>query len=212
MSKRDLVKKLDSLTKRVKVRRAGILPLIDATKLFTADDWRAFAAYYYGAYVLNGVAILATLGWIGSTGDFFLLDKFIPIPGPLSSLACVGCVVLLALSFAWYRTRSASRMLSTISLGDAKLTVRIRTAALFGQFIAYIVSLAALLLLLGLTAAIVIASIYAVASSQGATGSDAIVTLFQSSTTNVALLILAYLVVLGAFGLLAELILAETLR
>ena len=58
------------------------------------------------------------------------------------------------------------------------------------------------------TAAIVIASIYAVASSQGATGSDAIVTLFQSSTTNVALLILAYLVVLGAFGLLAELILA----
>ena len=65
-----------------------------------------------------------------------------------------------------------------------------------------------LLLLLGLTAAIVIASIYAVASSQGATGSDAIVTLFQSSTTNVALLILAYLVVLGAFGLLAELILA----
>ena len=49
---------------------------------------------------------------------------------------------------------------------------------------------------------------YAVASSQGATGSDAIATLFQSSTTNVVLLILAYLVVLGAFTLLAELILA----
>ena len=42
MSKRDLVKKLDSLAKRVKVRRAGILPIIDATKLFTADDWQAF--------------------------------------------------------------------------------------------------------------------------------------------------------------------------
>ena len=99
-------------------------------------------------------------------------------------------------------------MLSTVSLGEAKLTVTVRTAALFGQFIAYVVSLAALLLLLGLTAAIVIASIYAVASSQGATGSDAIATLFQSSTTNVVLLILAYLVVLGAFTLLAELILA----
>ena len=177
-------------------------------KFEIAGNWRAFAAYYYGAYVLNVVAILATLGWIGSTGDFFLYDKFLPIPGPLSSLACIGCVILLALSFAWYRTRSASRMLSTVSLGEAKLTVTVRTAALFGQFIAYVVSLAALLLLLGLTAAIVIASIYAVASSQGATGSDAIATLFQSSTTNVVLLILAYLVVLGAVTLLAELILA----
>jgi hypothetical protein len=34
------------------------------------------------------------------------------------------------------------------------------------------------------------------------------VSMFQSGTTNVVLLIIAYLVVLGAFGMLAELILA----
>jgi len=157
---------------------------------------------------VNVVAILATLGWIGSSGDYFLVDKFIPVPGPLSSLACIGCVVLLALSFAWYRTRSASRMLSTVSLGDAKLTVKVATGALFGQFVAYVVSVAALLVLLGLTLAIVVASVYAVASSSNETGPAAIETMFQSGAANVAVLILAYLVVLGAFGLLAELILS----
>jgi uncharacterized membrane protein YjgN (DUF898 family) len=177
-------------------------------KFEIAGNWRGFAPYYYGAYVLNIVAILATLGWIGSTGDYFLFDNYVPVPGPLSALACIGCVVLLALSFAWYRTRSASRMLSTISLGDARLTVRVATRALFGQFIAYVLSVAALLLLLGLTLAIVVASVYALASANSGAGSAAIATLFQSGTTNVILLIVAYLVVLGAFGLLAELILA----
>ena len=37
---------------------------------------------------------------------------------------------------------------------------------------------------------------------------DALVAMFSSGTTNVALLILVYLVVLGAFGMLAELILS----
>lgn len=177
-------------------------------KFDIAGNWRAFAPYYYGAYVLNVVAILATLGWIGSTGDFFMFDGYVPVPGPLGSLACIGCVFLLALSFAWYRTRSASRMLSTITLGEARLAVRVSTGALFGQFIAYVVSVAALLALLGLTLAIVVASVYALASASGGTGDAAIGSLFQSSATNVALLIVAYLVVLGAFGLLAELILA----
>jgi uncharacterized membrane protein YjgN (DUF898 family) len=177
-------------------------------KFDIAGNWRAFAGPYYGAYILNVVAIVATLGWIGNTGDFFLFEKVLPIPGPLGALACLGCVLLLALSFAWYRTRSASRMLSTISLGDARLTVRVSTGALFGQFIAYVLGVAAVLLLLGLTLAVIAASLYAFAASHGAAGSAAIATLFQSGTGNVVLLIVAYLVVLGAFGLLAELILA----
>jgi uncharacterized membrane protein YjgN (DUF898 family) len=176
-------------------------------KFEIAGNWRAFAPYYYGAYLLNLAVIGATLGWILSTGDFYFpFGNAIPVPGPLAALACLGCVVVLALSYAWYRTRSASRMLSTVSLGDAKLTVRVGTGALFGQFVAYVLGVIALLILLALTLAIVVAGIYAVAAAQS-NGRASIVTLFQSGATNVVLLILAYLIVLGAFGLLAELIL-----
>ena len=48
----------------------------------------------------------------------------IPVPGLLTSLALIGCAIILGITLAWYRARSASRMLSTVSCGDAKITVK----------------------------------------------------------------------------------------
>jgi len=92
MSKRDLVKKLDSLAKRVKVRRAGILPIIDATKLFTADDWQAFREGDAGidsfaeevrrsapVYPLVGGTAVSDFDWQGErieSGTWMLLDLY----------------------------------------------------------------------------------------------------------------------------------------
>ncbi|MEO8759203.1 MAG: DUF898 family protein [Devosia sp.] len=177
-------------------------------KFDIAGNWRAFAAPFYATYFLNVLTIGGAMGWIGVMHDYFLVGKM-PVPGPLGWLASIASIIVLALSLAWYRTRSASRMLSTVSLGEAKLSVDIRAGALFGQFVAYLVSIVALLLLLTITAALAVGGIYAAAAKDGSVpDADALVSMFQSGTTNVVLLIVAYLIVLGAFGLLADIILS----
>jgi hypothetical protein len=133
----------------------------------------------------------------------------IVIPGPIGLSFCAGSVLVFAFTLAFYRTRVASRMLSTVSIGEAKLTVRIATGALFGLFLIYVVAVVALLIVLALTAVIVLGGIFAAAAASGQTpDTDAVLSLFESGTTNVVLLIAIYLVVLGAFGMLAELILS----
>jgi len=172
-----------------------------------AGNWRAFAAPYYGAYLLNLLTVGGTIVWSAYSHDFFMVGA-VPLPGPLSTLLAIGCVIVFALSLAWYRTRSASRMLSTVSCGEAKLSVKITTGALFGQFVAYVFAVAGVLLLLLLTVAIVLGGVYAMSSAGGKADAASLMSMFQSGTLNVALLILAYLIVLGAFGLLADLILS----
>jgi hypothetical protein len=170
------------------------------------DSVRKVLAYKPITLLITLLTIGGTIGWSGYTHDFFMAGA-VPVPGPLSSLLSLACVIVLALSLAWYRTRTASRMLSTVSCGDAKLSVKITTGALFGQFIAYVFAVLGVLLLLLLTVALVLGGVYTVASAGGKADAASIISMFQSGTLNVALLIVAYLVVLGAFGMLAEVIL-----
>lgn len=173
-----------------------------------AGTWRLVAGPYYAAYFLTLLAIAGTLGWIFGTGDLIEVDG-VTLPGPVGWVLCFLAVLVFAFGLALYRTRAASRLLSTVSLGPATLGVAIPTGALFGQFVAYAVAVIALLVILVLTALIAIGGIYAIAAADGQTpDAAALVALFQSGTVNVALLIGVYLVVLGAFGLLAEIILA----
>jgi len=177
-------------------------------KIEIAGNWRSFAGPYFAVYVLNILTIGGTALWMTSARDYHAADGSL-LPGPISTLASIGCIVVLALSYCWYRTRSASSMLSTVSLGEAKLSVRIRTGPLFWQYVAYVVCLAVLLVLLLMTFGAVLGSVYALAVASGkAPGAAALLSLFQSSTLNIVLLIVAYLIVLGAFGMLAELILS----
>jgi uncharacterized membrane protein YjgN (DUF898 family) len=170
-------------------------------------NWRVIAGAYFPAYFLNAIAIIATAAWISSTNDLVAFGEFI-IPGPIGLALCVVCVLVLAFSLAFYRTRVASRMLSTVSLGEARLSMKIGTGALFGQFVIYLFALIGLLIVLGLAALIAIGGIYAAAAAGGQTPDvEAVVSMFGSGTANVLVLILVYLVVLGAFGMLAELIL-----
>jgi uncharacterized membrane protein YjgN (DUF898 family) len=170
-------------------------------------NWRVIAGAYYPAYFLNAIALIATAAWISSTNDLVAFGELI-IPGPIGLALCVVCVLVLAFSLAFYRTRVASRMLSTVSLGEARLSMKIGTGALFGQFVIYLFALIGLLIVLGLAALIAIGGIYAAAAAGGQTPDvEAVVSMFGSGTANVLVLILVYLVVLGAFGMLAELIL-----
>ena len=177
-------------------------------KFGISGNWRTIAGPYYVAYVLNVLAIGGTALWIGTTNDLMQFEQFV-IPGPIGLGFCAACVLVFAFTLAFYRTRVASRMLSTVSVGEAKIGVKLGTGALFGLFLIYVVAVVALLAVLALTALIALGSIFAAAAAGGqAPDAATVASLFESGTTNVALLIGIYLVVLGAFGMLAELILS----
>ena len=177
-------------------------------KFEISGNWLAFAGPYYGTYFLNLFTIGATAIGVAATHDMMAFSAIV-VPGPLGLLACLGCAILLALSFSWYRARTVSSMLSTVSLGTAKLTVRISTASLFGQFVAYVVGVVVLLIVLVVAALLTLGAIFLVASRGGSEGgSEAFAAIFQSGSLNVALLIALYLVVLGAFGLVWEMVLS----
>jgi len=177
-------------------------------KFEIGGNWKTIAGPYYSAYFLNVLAIGATVGWVTTTKDFFVVGTLV-VPGPIGLALCAVCVLVLSFSLAFYRTRVASGMLSTVSIGDAKLSVKLGTGALFGLFVVYVIAVTALLIVLALTALIALGGVFAAAAAGGQEPDvDAILSLFSSGTTNVVLLILAYLVILGAFGMLAELILS----
>ena len=170
-----------------------------------SGNWRAFALPYYVTFFINLIAIAATTVWIVSAHDFVHIDP-LTIPGPMGLLGCAGCVLLLALTVAWYRSMVGARMLSTVTLGDARLSVTIPPFSLFGQFAAYAIGLVALLLAMALTVLLVFAAIYVVAPRIGRAAEATLINIVQSGTVTVALLIAAYLIVLGALGVLWELI------
>ncbi|MEO7221270.1 MAG: DUF898 family protein [Devosia sp.] len=177
-------------------------------KFEMGGNWRTIAGPYYSAYLLNVLAIGGTLLWIGTTKDLMAFEQIV-VPGPIGLGFCAACVLVFAFTLAFYRTRVASRMLSTLSVGEAKISVKIGTGALFGLFLIYVVAVVALLIVLALTALIALGGIFAAAAAGGqAPDAETVASLFESGTTNVALLIAIYLVVLGAFGMLAELILS----
>jgi uncharacterized membrane protein YjgN (DUF898 family) len=176
-------------------------------KFEIAGNWRAFAGRFYATYLANLLAIGATIGWIASSHDYSLLDG-VAVPGPLGWLCCLGCVAVLGVTLAWYRAGTASRMLSTVSLDEARLTVHIAPGRLMLQYLIYVAGVVALLALLAVTVAAAIGGIVAAATAAGK-GMDAaaLASMFQSGPLNVILLIFVYLVVLGAFGLLWEIVL-----
>jgi uncharacterized membrane protein YjgN (DUF898 family) len=176
-------------------------------KFAISGNWLVFAGPYYGVYFLTLFVVGASAWGIFATRDFVRYGA-VTLPGTLGLVACCGCVVLFALSLAWYRTRTVSTMLSSVTIGAARLRVRIGAGGLFGQFVTYVVGIVLLLGVLGLTALLAIGGVFeAAAAAGGDRDTAAVAAMFQSSGLNVALLVGVYLVVLGAFGLLSEIVL-----
>jgi uncharacterized membrane protein YjgN (DUF898 family) len=173
-----------------------------------AGTWRQLAIPFYAAYALNVLIVLGVIGYIYTTKDFVDIEGR-AVPGPISSLLIVGALITFAGTVAYYRSRAWSRMLSTVTIGDAALKVTLRARDLFLQSVLYLLALTGLLIAVGLIAAVALGSIVSMASTSGdAPDPAAVLQLFQSGTLNVVLLIVSYLALLGALGLLAETILA----
>jgi uncharacterized membrane protein YjgN (DUF898 family) len=175
---------------------------------FLSGGWRQLAIPFYSAYALNVLMALGVVGYVYTMKDFIQVGDR-TVPGPLSALLIAAALITFAGSVAYYRSRSWSRMLSTVTIGDASLKVSLRARDLFLQSVIYVLALAGLLIVVALIGAVALGSVFSMASTNGeAPDPAAVLQLFQSSTLNVVALIVAYLTLLGAIGLLAETILA----
>jgi uncharacterized membrane protein YjgN (DUF898 family) len=87
--------------------------------------WRTVAGPFYRAWF--GVAAIAavTVG-LAASGLSYLFSL-----GPLFTL------VVAALAFCYWRAREATRMFSSIQLGQTRVDVSVRARSLFGQYAAY---------------------------------------------------------------------------
>lgn len=171
-----------------------------------AGNWRTVALPFYVAFFCNIGVFTAALVVMTGLKDAIAVGRF-QFPGPISSLVLLIAIAFLLLTLAYYRAHVASRMLSTVALGEAKLRVDLPTWTLFFQYVGYGLAIVAVVVVLALVALLAIGGII-VASGVGSAvqGADGLAMAFQSGTLNVVLLIGAYLVVLGTFGLLSEVI------
>lgn len=100
-------------------------------------SWKTIAGPYYLVYFL-------ILGLVG--GSIYLFDKSaqsssITIDSvgesPLAIVVLGGAFFVLSLSYFYLRSRITSRMLSSVTIGRAKLNVKVKARSLFWQQISY---------------------------------------------------------------------------
>lgn len=171
-----------------------------------AGTWRLIAGAYYGAYLINAATIGGTLIYMVSARAFMTLDGQVV---PDVSVWALGFADALILTWTVcsYRAREVSRMFSTVSLGDARLTVKLAGRNLFGQILLYALAFIGVLVVFGLLILILAATLFgSVLAAGGTPDASTIGRLLQSGWINVVLIILVYLALVSSFALMAEVI------
>lgn len=170
---------------------------------FTMEgSWRNLAGPFYRAYFLVSAGVIGVF-WYIAANDAVVLYEGRTIPDVNASALGVLVVVLGILAHFYYRAKETSRMLSSVRLGTASLTVRVRARSLFGQFIVYALLVGVAVAVFGGIAAVIISGI---SPSQG-TGTE-VGRVLQAGWPVLLLLIFVYLAFLATFGLIGEVILA----
>lgn len=113
--------------------------------------WRTIAGPFFRAHVGNIVFLLvsAYLAFFTFAIPVPLEDRTIP-NFQLVAIASAIFMILLFLSWVYISARTTSRMLSSVTIGDASLRVRIRARSLTGMYLVYVFLLALVGLLFGL--------------------------------------------------------------
>jgi hypothetical protein len=120
-----------------------------------------------------------------------------------------GCAVLFAY-LVWgvyfYRGREISRMFSSVTLGEAAVSVRVRGRAMFGQFIVYAMGFAGAIAVFLLYVGMLIAA--ATGRPESAAMPADLARVMQGSLANLLLAVGGYLALLATFAVLGEVVLA----
>lgn len=150
-----------------------------------AGSWRTIAGPFYKAYLAIVIAVVILV--VSPTGGR---------PALLFATTLLALVALLG--FVYFRSREASRMFSALSLGDTRLTVRVRARTLLGQFVVYGLALLGLFLLAGGIAVGISLALRQNLADLGA------LQLGRSGWAGVVLVVGGYLAGLASFSLLGE--------
>jgi hypothetical protein len=168
-------------------------------------SWRTVAGPYYAVY-FGAVAIAAAI-----LADLLVRQDFVIIKGQAVPHwpVLAGCAVLFAY-LVWgvyfYRGREISRMFSSVTLGEAAVSVRVRGRAMFGQFIVYAMGFAGAIAVFLLYVGMLIAA--ATGRPESAAMPADLARVMQGSLANLLLAVGGYLALLATFAVLGEVVLA----
>lgn len=158
---------------------------------------------FYGAYLVLVALIVALVFQVASVGGD---------PEVLAVLATVPAVFVLAISYVLYLfviTRIDSRFFSSVRLGETGFRVRISATSIALQQLTYTVLLAVFAAVFGLVAVILVGGLTAgIDAIGGGAGPDDLARLMHMGSWAFFVLIGVYLVFLGLWGVLSELVLA----
>lgn len=163
------------------------------------------AGPYFLMYAVNIVATGALFGLVGLGGG---------LAGDGRSLSATIFLLLLLLvpffllTFGWFRCVEHTRMLSSVRLGDAALTMRVKFRHLLLQYVLNALSVTGTVLAFGIV--ILVMVVVVVAANKGVDIADpqAVARLFGNGTISGIALIGIYLTLLATIALLSEIILA----
>ncbi len=168
-----------------------------------SGSWRQLLAPYYPAWAILGIMSISAMVIASDAGLF---------EDPLGAdaetyfwLAGLGLAGLVVATF--YRACEMTRMLSSVSLGGAKLTLRISPWRLLGQYTLFALALAGLYLLLALGGFVVMGTVAAEAFAGGEVDFSVLMRSVQSSVVTLLAVITGYLLLFGAFSFVSELVL-----
>lgn len=160
----------------------------------TSARWRTIAGPFYGVYFTVLLLVGAGAAVIVSGNQ------------EVASVFPVLAALAAWLGYYLYRAREVSRLGSTLSCGAAQVTVRVKGRSLFGQFLLYALTSLLCLLIGGVIAGALMASVVVPLMSDGNAPTAAeIGGLMRTSLVTLVLAVLGYLAMLASLAAMAEL-------
>jgi uncharacterized membrane protein YjgN (DUF898 family) len=168
-------------------------------------SWRQLAGPYYLVYFAVVIGAAVALGYLGGGEDMVVLEDGSQVPGPGFWLLLMLDGLILWLGYFYFRARETTRMVSTIRVGDAAVSVRVRARSLIGQLIVYCLALTGAVLLLLMIGSMLAGSFAMSAGLEdGRFDPEAFAKLFQTGWVTVLAIIAGYLVLLATWAVIGE--------
>ena len=166
-------------------------------------NWKSLAAPYYVTWVLSviigGVTLVvaSSVGGLSAEGQVTEIGYVVAACGALP----IGLLVL------FYQSREWTRMWSAVRLGQAALSIKIRFRDLVGQYALFALALGGAYLVLAIGAFIVLGISASGAFADGSFDAAIFFQYVRGSLIVLVLVVLGYLLILGAFTMMSELFL-----
>lgn len=166
-------------------------------------SWKQLARPFYVAYLAITAIGAAGLG-LAYAADGLPTSGTPSVEGVVVLLLAAALIGMLVL---YYQSRELSRMFSAVQLGEAKLTVVVRARSLAGQYLVFGLALAGSYFVLAVGGLIVLGSVASGAFAGGEFDLAIFMQTLQGSFVVLLAIIFGYLLLFGAFSLMAELFL-----